>query len=287
MNLTNKNELISILSGFDFRFSKSLGQNFLIDKNVLTDIITKSGIDLNTNVLEIGPGAGTLTRELCAAAKKVVAVEIDSALVPVLNYVMSEFDNFTLINSDILKVDMRGLINDNFGGGKFSVVANLPYYITTPIIMNLFENDYNIRTLTLMVQKEVAERITARPGTKNYGALTVGVGFYADSEIICQAPPHCFVPQPSVSSVVIKLSKYENPPYEINDKDVFFKIVKSVFSQRRKTLVNSLSGSPFINCDKNNVIKALEKMNLDTKIRGEKLSINELVDFSNIITSNV
>lgn len=281
MDLTNKSELINILGGFDFKFSKSLGQNFLTDRNILDKIIEKSNINQNVNVLEIGPGAGTLTRELCMKAKKVVSVEIDKTLIPVLNYVMSEFQNFTLINDDIMKINLKNLIKEQFGNEKFVVAANLPYYITTPVIMTFFENDFNIDSLILMIQKEVADRIAARPGTKEYGALTVGTGFYAKNEIICSAPPHCFFPQPKVSSVVIKLEKYEKPPYSVNNKEMFFKIVKSIFSQRRKTLVNSLSGSPFIKCEKEKIISILNDMGLDEKIRGEKLDIAALVELSN------
>lgn len=281
MDLTNKSELINILGGFDFKFSKSLGQNFLTDRNILDKIIEKSNINQNVNVLEIGPGAGTLTRELCMKAKKVVSVEIDKTLIPVLNYVMNEFQNFTLINDDIMKINLKNLIKEQFGNEKFVVAANLPYYITTPVIMTFFENDFNIDSLILMIQKEVADRIAARPGTKEYGALTVGTGFYAKNEIICSAPPHCFFPQPKVSSVVIKLEKYEKPPYSVNNKEMFFKIVKSIFSQRRKTLVNSLSGSPFIKCEKEKIISILNDMGLDEKIRGEKLDIAALVELSN------
>ena len=281
MDLTNKSELINILGGFDFKFSKSLGQNFLTDRNILDKIIEKSNINQNVNVLEIGPGAGTLTRELCMKAKKVVSVEIDKTLIPVLNYVMNEFQNFTLINDDIMKINLKNLIKEQFGNEKFVVAANLPYYITTPVIMTFFENDFNIDSLILMIQKEVADRIAARPGTKEYGALTVGTGFYAKNEIICSAPPHCFFPQPKVSSVVIKLEKYEKPLYSVNNKEMFFKIVKSIFSQRRKTLVNSLSGSPFIKCEKEKIISILNDMGLDEKIRGEKLDIAALVELSN------
>ena len=281
MDLTNKSELINILGGFDFKFSKSLGQNFLTDRNILDKIIEKSNINQNVNVLEIGPGAGTLTRELCMKAKKVVSVEIDKTLIPVLNYIMNEFQNFILINDDIMKINLKNLIKEQFGNEKFVVAANLPYYITTPVIMTFFENDFNIDSLILMIQKEVADRIAARPGTKEYRALTVGTGFYAKNEIICSAPPHCFFPQPKVSSVVIKLEKYEKPLYSVNNKEMFFKIVKSIFSQRRKTLVNSLSGSPFIKCEKEKIISILNDMGLDEKIRGEKLDIAALVELSN------
>ena len=283
MKLYNKSELMPLLEKFGFNFSKTLGQNFLIDKNILDKIIDNSNINQNTNVLEIGLGAGTLTYELCKRAKKVVAVEIDNALIPILEYNLSEFSNFTLINDDIMKNDLKKLIQENFESEKFIVAANLPYYITTPIIMNMFECGFNVESMILMIQKEVANRIYAKPGTKDYGALTVGVGFYSSPEIICQAPPHCFTPQPKVSSVVIKLNVYENQPYHVNNKEMFFKTVKSVFSQRRKTLVNSLSGSPFINCDKIKIENALNNMGLDLKIRGEKLDIDRLAELSNLL----
>lgn len=283
MNLSGKTDLLSLLNRFNFNFSKSLGQNFLIDGNILDKIVEGSNIDSSSNVLEIGPGAGTLTRELCKRAKRVVAVEVDKSLVPILEFVMSDFDNFTLINQDIMKTDLKELTEKYFGGEKFSVVANLPYYITTPIIMNLFENEFNVSSMTLMIQKEVASRITAEPGSKDYGALNVAVNYYSKPSVVCTAPPHCFVPQPKVTSTVINLDVYETPPYETRDKEKFFKIVKSVFSQRRKTLVNSVMNSPYIKAEKENVLDCLNKMGLDEKIRGEKLTINQLVELSNIL----
>ncbi len=281
MNLSNKSELMHILSEFNFSFSKNLGQNFLIDKNILEKIVKNSKINENSNILEIGPGAGTLTHELCKVAKNVVAVEIDKRIIPVLNYVMSGFDNFTLINQDIMKADLKELIASSFDNESFTVVANLPYYITTPIIMNLFENDFNVNSMTLMIQKEVASRMIANAGSKDYGALTVAVKYYSKPEIICTVPPHCFVPQPKVTSTVIKLDVYENSPYCVNNKEKFFKIVKSIFSQRRKTLVNSLSQSPFINYDKGRIIDVLNKMGLNEKIRGEKLEIDIIAELAN------
>ena len=283
MNLSGKSELMSVLNKYNFSFSKSLGQNFLTDQNILDKIVSGSGIDKSTNVLEIGPGAGTLTRELCLNAKKVTAVEIDKALIPILNDVMSDFDNFNLINSDILELNIKEFINNEFGGESFVVVANLPYYITTPIIMNFLESGLPAKSMTLMIQKEVAARILAKPGTKDYGALSVAVQFYADPAVICTASPHCFTPQPKVTSTVINLRIYEKPKYEVNNKEQFFQIVKSIFSQRRKTLVNSLSGSPYMNLSKEKIIEALEKMKLNDKIRGEKLSIEQIIELTNII----
>ena len=283
MKLSGKSELMSVLNKYNFSFSKSLGQNFLIDQNILNKIVSGSGINKNTNVLEVGPGAGTLTRELCLTAKKVTAVEIDKALIPILNDVMSDFDNFNLINSDILELNINEMIKNEFGNEDFTVVANLPYYITTPIIMNFLESELPVKSMTLMIQKEVAARILAEPGTKDYGALSVAVQFYAEPEIICTASPHCFTPQPKVTSSVINLKLYDKPKYDVKNKELFFKIVKSIFSQRRKTLVNSLSGSPYLDLSKDKIINILKQMDLNEKIRGEKLNIEQIAELSNII----
>lgn len=283
MKLSGKSELMSVLNKYNFSFSKSLGQNFLIDQNILNKIVSGSGINKNTNVLEVGPGAGTLTRELCLTAKKVTAVEIDKALIPILNDVMSDFDNFNLINSDILELNINEMIKNEFGNEGFTVVANLPYYITTPIIMNFLESELPVNSMTLMIQKEVAARILAEPGTKDYGALSVAVQFYAEPEIICTASPHCFTPQPKVTSSVINLKLYDKPKYDVKNKELFFKIVKSIFSQRRKTLVNSLSGSPYLDLSKDKIINILKQMDLNEKIRGEKLNIEQIAELSNII----
>lgn len=280
MNLTAKNEMCELLKRHGFNFSKSLGQNFLIDKNILDKIIEFSNINKEINVLEIGPGAGALTYELCKNAKKVVSVEIDKKLEPVLNEVMADFDNFKLIMSDIMEVDLKKLIHDEFFDEDFAVVANLPYYITTPIIMKFFEEELSVKSMTLMIQKEVAMRMTADAGSKEYGALSVAVGFYSKPKVICTAPPHCFYPQPKVTSSVINLSVYENPPYNPKNKEFFFKLIKSIFSQRRKTLVNSLSKSPYLSLDKEKIISALHEMDIEENIRGEKLSIEKLVEFS-------
>ena len=283
MKLSGKSELMSVLNKYNFSFSKSLGQNFLIDQNILNKIVSGSGINENTNVLEVGPGAGTLTRELCLKAKKVTAVEIDKALIPILNDVMSDFDNFNLINSDILELNINELIKDEFGNESFTVVANLPYYITTPIIMNFLESELPVNSMTLMIQKEVAARILAEPGTKDDGALSVAVQFYAKPGVICSASPHCFTPQPKVTSTVVNLKLYDKPKYDVKNKEQFFKIVKSIFSQRRKTLVNSLSGSPYLDLSKDKIIDVLKQMELNEKVRGEKLNIEQITELSNII----
>lgn len=283
MKLSGKSELMSVLNKYNFSFSKSLGQNFLIDQNILNKIVSGSGINENTNVLEVGPGAGTLTRELCLKAKKVTAVEIDKALIPILNDVMSDFDNFNLINSDILELNINELIKNEFDNESFTVVANLPYYITTPIIMNFLESELPVNSMTLMIQKEVAARILAEPGKKDYGALSVAVQFYAEPGIICSASPHCFTPQPKVTSTVVNLKLYDKPKYDVKNKEQFFKIIKSIFSQRRKTLVNSLSGSPYLDLSKDKIIDVLKQMELNEKVRGEKLNIEQIAELSNII----
>lgn len=281
MNLTTASGLSEILGKHGFSFSKSLGQNFLIDANILNNIVDGSNVDENTNVLEVGPGAGTLTACLLKRAKRVVSIEIDSKLEPILNESLEEFGNFKLIMCDVLEADLKKITEEEFCKEPFVVVANLPYYITTPVVMRFLESDLNVKSMTLMIQKEVADRMTAKAGGKEYGALSVAVQFYSKPEIICTAPPHCFMPQPKVTSTVINLSVYDMPPYNPTDKDFFFKIVKSLFSQRRKTLVNSLSKSPYISLEKSDITSVLEDMEINLSIRGEKLSIETLVEFSN------
>lgn len=280
MNLSNPSELKSVIERHGFSFSKSLGQNFLIDKNVLNLIVEKSGVNEETAVLEVGPGAGVLTRELAMRSKKTIAVEIDKALVPVLSDTLSDLDNVKVINEDILKVDLNELFEKEFSGMPVIVVANLPYYITTPVIMRLLEFDKKISSLTVMVQKEVAMRMAAPPGGKDYGALTVAVQFYSEPKIITKAEPSCFMPQPKVSSTVIKMDIFKEDKYKVKDKEFFFKVVKSAFGQRRKTLVNSLTNSPYLSLDKNLITEVLSGMGLDEKIRGEKLSIEQFAELS-------
>ncbi|MEG2380363.1 MAG: 16S rRNA (adenine(1518)-N(6)/adenine(1519)-N(6))-dimethyltransferase RsmA [Oscillospiraceae bacterium] len=287
MNLSNPNELKDLLRKHKFSFSKSLGQNFLIDQSTLDEIIEGSGINSDTNVLEIGAGAGTLTRELAHNSKKTVSIEIDKNLVPILNETMSDFENFKLVNQDVMAIDLIALTHEEFGDEPFAVVANLPYYITTPIVMNLLESGANVSGMTLMVQREVATRMAASEGGKDYGALTVAVQFYTNPTIICNAEPHCFIPQPKVASTVINLSVLEKPSVTVSDKKFFFKLVKSAFGQRRKTLVNAISGSPYMEVNKEKVIEALTKMNLDTRIRGERLSLSMFAELSNILFSQI
>ncbi len=283
MKLYNPSELKSVIEMHGFSFSKSLGQNFLIDKNVLDKIVFGSGVDKNSCALEIGPGAGVLTRELAQAAKMVVAVEIDKSLMPLLDYTLGEFDNVTVVCEDVLKVDLKKLIDERFGGKPVHVVANLPYYITTPIIMKFLEEEIPVKSLTVMVQKEVADRMAASPGGKDYGALSAAVQFYTVPKIITKAEPHCFMPQPKVASVVIHLDVQDKPTVEVNDKEKMFAIIKSAFGQRRKTLLNALSKSPYINIGKNSVQSALEEMGLDINIRGEKLSLEQFARLSDLL----
>ncbi len=283
MKLSNPSELKSVIVKHGFSFSKSLGQNFLIDKGILDKIVQGAGIDKSYGVLEIGPGAGTLTRELAAAAGKVVAVEIDKNLEPLLKETLSEFDNVEVVFNDVMKLDLKELIARHFDGMPVAVVANLPYYITTPIIMNFLENEIPVSSLTVMVQKEVADRMAASPGGKDYGALSAAVQFYTEPKIICRAEPHCFMPQPKVESVVIKLSVLKEPAAQVQDKKFMFKIIKSAFGQRRKTLLNALSKSPYISLDKGAVAAAALKAGLDENIRGERLTLNDFARLSDIL----
>ncbi len=283
MKLYNPSELKRVIEMHGFSFSKSLGQNFLIDHGVLSDIVQGSGVSKDSCALEIGPGAGVLTRELAMAAKSVVAVEIDKSLMPLLDYTLGEFDNVTVVNEDILKVDLRKLISEQFGTNPVHVVANLPYYITTPIIMKFLEEEIPVKSLTVMVQKEVADRMAAPPGGKDYGALSAAVQFYTVPKIITKAEPHCFMPQPKVASVVIRLEVQDKPTVDVKDKNKMFAIIKSAFSQRRKTLLNALSKSPYINIGKDSVKNALSEMGLDENIRGEKLSLAEFAKLSDLL----
>lgn len=280
MTLSNPSELKAVIEKHGFSFSKSLGQNFLIDKSVLEKIVSGSGIDQGWGVLEIGPGAGTLTRELAKTAKKVVAVEIDKSLIPMLSDTLSDFPNAEVICEDVMKVDLKALIAEKFHGMPVAVVANLPYYITTPIILNFLENEIPVKSLTVMVQKEVAERMAASPGGKDYGALSAVVQFYTQPKLICRAEPHCFMPQPKVESVVIRLSVLESPRVCVSDKKFMFNIIKSAFGQRRKTLLNALSKSPYIQLEKDKVAAAIEGIGLDVNIRGERLSLEEFAKLS-------
>ncbi len=283
MELYNPSQLKKAIESFGFSFSKSLGQNFLIDKNVLDSIVAASGVSKDSCALEIGPGAGVLTRELAKASKSVVAIEIDKSLMPLLDHTLGEFDNVKVVNEDILKVDLKALIEENFGDGDVHVVANLPYYITTPIIMKFLEENVKIKSLTVMVQKEVADRMAALPGGKDYGALSLAVQFYTVPKIVAKAEPHCFMPQPKVASVVIRLAVTDEPTVNVKNKKLMFAIIKSAFGQRRKTLLNALSKSPYINIEKEKLLSALSELGFDQSIRGEKLSLSDFARLSDYL----
>lgn len=275
---------IEVLQKYNFNFQKRFGQNFLIDTHVLEKIIREAHITKDDVVLEIGPGIGTMTQYLCESASKVFAVEIDNTLIPILNDTLSEYDNVTIINEDILKVNINKLVEEECGNRPIKVVANLPYYITTPIIMSLFENDVNIDNITVMIQKEVAERIVSKPGTKDYGALTLAVNFYSTPEIVANVPPNCFMPRPNVSSAVIRMTKDVEPKVKVADKELLFKLIKASFLQRRKTLVNGIGNFKELNITKDRVVEALKEMGLDENIRGERLSLSEFGELSDLLS---
>ena len=282
--LGNPKYTIEILQKYNFAFQKRFGQNFLIDTHVLEKIIEASKITKDDFVLEIGPGIGTMTQYLAEAAREVVAVEIDKTLIPILeNDTLKDWDNVTVINEDILKVDIAALAQEKNGGKPIKVVANLPYYITTPIIMGLFENHVPISSITIMVQKEVADRMQVGPGTKDYGALSLAVQYYAEPYIVANVPPNCFIPRPAVGSAVIRLTRYQEKPVKVNDASFMFKIIRASFNQRRKTLQNGLYNSSELRIPKEKTVAALEEMGLTPTIRGEKLSLEEFAQLSDIL----
>lgn len=268
---------------FNIKASKRYGQNFLIDSTVLKKIIETSAIDEESMVLEIGPGLGTMTRLLCEKAGKVLAVEIDKDLIEPLKINLSSYSNFQLINADFMKLNLKKLFEENFGDKKIKVIANLPYYITSPIIMKLLEEGTNIDTITLMVQKEVAQRITASPGNKDYGVLTLSVQYYAIPEIVLIVPPEAFMPMPGVDSAVIHLTMREKPPVSLVDETLFFKVIKAAFNQRRKTLLNALKGS-HLKLEKDEIEAILHQCGIDPTRRGETLSMDEFAELSNKIS---
>lgn len=282
--LGNPQNTIEILQKYDFSFQKKFGQNFLIDTHVLDKIISSAEITKDDFVLEIGPGIGTMTQYLASAAREVVAVEIDKALIPILSDTLSEFDNVTVINNDVLKVDIRALAQERNNGKPIKVVANLPYYITTPIIMGLFESNVPIASITVMVQKEVADRMQVGPGTKDYGALSLAVQYYAKPYIVANVPPNCFMPRPKVASAVIRLERHTEPPVAVIDEQLMFKIIRASFNQRRKTLANGLNNSPEIALPKEIITEAIETLGKGTSIRGEVLTLQEFATLSNTIS---
>jgi len=281
--LGNPGNTIEVLQKYKFNFQKKFGQNFLIDTHVLDKIIRESGVTKDDCVIEIGPGIGTMTQYLCENAREVVAIEIDKNLIPILQDTLSSYDNVTVINEDVLKVDIKKLAEEKNGGKPVKVVANLPYYITTPIIMGLFESHIPIDSITIMVQKEVADRMQEGPGSKEYGALSLAVQYYAKPEIVANVPPNCFMPRPNVGSAVIRLTCHEKPPVEVNDEKFMFNLIRASFNQRRKTLVNGLGNAAFLPVTKEQVSEALEKMELSPTIRGEALSLEQFAELSNIL----
>lgn len=283
MNLSNPTNTLAIINKYDFVFQKKYGQNFLIDDNIVEKIVREAGVTKDDFVLEIGPGIGTMTQVLCAHAREVAAVEIDDNLIPILQETLAEFDNVTVIHNDILKVDIAALAQEKNNGKPIKVVANLPYYITTPIIMGLFESNVPIDSITIMVQKEVADRMQVGPGTKDYGALSLAVQYYAKPEIVVNVPPTCFMPRPNVGSAVIRLVRHEKVPVDVKDEKLMFKIIRASFNQRRKTLANGLSNSPEIHLSKEVITRSIEKLGRGASIRGEALTLEEFATLSNII----
>ena len=273
-----------IINKYSFAFQKNFGQNFLIDSNVLESIIRGAEITKDDFVLEIGPGIGTMTQYLCEAARQVVAVEIDKMLIPILEDTLSEYDNVEVINQDVLKVDIKSLAEEKNNGKPIKVVANLPYYITTPIIMGLFESGVPIDSITIMVQKEVADRMQTGPGSKDYGALSLAVQFYATAKVILNVSATCFMPRPNVDSAVIKLTRHKEPTVNVADEKLMFKIIRASFNQRRKTLVNGLKNSPELSFSKEQIVKAIEKIGKPETIRGEALTLEEFAELANAFT---
>ncbi|KPU27494.1 16S rRNA methyltransferase [Caloranaerobacter sp. TR13] len=274
-----------IIDEYGFAFSKSLGQNFLIDKNIIDKICDGAEIKESDQIIEVGPGIGTLTQELCKRARKVVAIEIDKNLYPILNDNLSSYDNFHLVQGDVLKIDLNTLISDYFDNdGEIKVVANLPYYITTPIIMKLLEEKIRVNKIVVMVQKEVALRMRAKPGTKDYGALSIAVQYYSKPQIIVNVPKNVFMPRPNVDSAVIMLNVYEKPIVKVEDEKFLFKIIKAAFGKRRKTLVNALNSSQ-LGIAKEDIISILNECNIDVKARAEDLSLDEFAKITNSILS--
>ena len=273
--LSNPNETIQVIQKYQFAFQKKFGQNFLIDPHVLDKIIAAAQISKDDCVLEIGPGIGTLTQYLAENARQVVAVEIDSNLIPILEETLKDYPNVTVINEDILKVDMEGLAKEYNQGRPIKVAANLPYYITTPIIMSLFEQQVPVDNITVMVQKEVADRMQAGPGSKDYGALSLAVQYYASPYIVANVPPNCFIPRPNVGSAVIRLTRHKEPPVKVKDEKLMFRLIRASFNQRRKTLQNSLNNSPELSYTKEQIGQAIGSLGLGATVRGEALTLEQ------------
>lgn len=274
---------IAVLQKYNFTFQKKYGQNFLIDSHVLEKIMDAAEIGKDDCVVEIGPGIGTMTQYLAERAGEVVAVEIDKNLIPILTETLADYKNVSIINEDILKVDLNRIVEEKNGGRPVKIVANLPYYITTPIIMGLFENHVPVKSITVMVQKEVADRMQVGPGTKDYGALSLAVQYYAKPEIVAIVPPNCFIPRPNVASAVIRLTCHEKKPVEVKDEKGMFALIRASFNQRRKTLANSLSNAQNLSLTREQVMEALESMQLSPTIRGEALTLEQFAALADIL----
>jgi len=281
--LGNPQKTIEVIQKYDFVFQKKFGQNFLIDPRVLEKIISAAEITKEDLVVEIGPGIGTMTQYLACAAREVVAIEIDKMLIPILQDTLSEYDNVTIINDDVLKVDLNKLAEEKNGGRPVKVVANLPYYITTPIVMGLFENHVPVHSITIMVQKEVADRMRMGPGTKDYGALSLAVQYYAEPYLVANVPQNCFMPRPKIGSAVIKLTVHENPPVTVQDEKLMFKLIRASFNQRRKTLANGLNNSTELHYSKEQVAQAIERLGLSPSVRGEALTLEQFARLADIL----
>ncbi|MBQ2900795.1 MAG: 16S rRNA (adenine(1518)-N(6)/adenine(1519)-N(6))-dimethyltransferase RsmA [Agathobacter sp.] len=281
--LGNPKNTIEVLQKYNFNFQKKFGQNFLINTGILEDIIEAAEITKDDFVLEIGPGIGTMTQYLCESAREVIAVEIDKNLIPILEDTLSAYNNVEVLNEDILKVDIKALAEERNAGKPIKVVANLPYYITTPIIMGLFESHVPIDSITIMVQKEVADRMQEGPGSKEYGALSLAVQYYAHPEIVVNVPPSCFMPQPKVGSAVIRLTRHEQSPVDVENEKLMFQIIRASFNQRRKTLANGLNNFPGLNLSKEVIQQCIEELGVPVTVRGEALSLEQFAQLSNII----
>ena len=284
--LSNPQNTIQVIQKHGFAFQKKFGQNFLIDAHVLDKIIAAAGVTADDMVLEIGPGIGTMTQYLAERARQVTAVEIDTNLIPILKETLSDYDNVTVINEDILKVDIKKLAEEYNAGKPIKVVANLPYYITTPIIMGLFESGVPIDNITVMVQKEVADRMQVGPGSKDYGALSLAVQYYAEPYIVANVPPNCFIPRPNVGSAVIRLTRHQTPPVEVKDRELMFKLIRASFNQRRKTLLNGLNNSPELSFGKEQIAAAIEQLGVPAAVRGEGLTLEQFARLSDLLGGN-
>ena len=281
--LGNPQKTIEVIQKYEFAFQKKFGQNFLIDTHVLDKIISAAEITKDDLVVEIGPGIGTMTQYLACAAREVVAIEIDKMLIPILQDTLSAYDTVTIINEDVLKVDLNKLAEEKNGGRPVKVVANLPYYITTPIIMGLFENHVPLHSITIMVQKEVADRMRMGPGTKDYGALSLAVQYYAEPYLVANVPQNCFMPRPKIGSAVIKLTVHEKPPVTVRDEKLMFKLIRASFNQRRKTLANGLNNSPELHYSKEQIAEAIERLEVSPSVRGEALTLEQFAKLADVL----